>query len=470
MNAKEQRQVDLLILAGCIVTVDAGRRVIRDGALAIEGTDIVAVGPRDDIVGAYAARRTIDASDSLVTPGLIDAHNHPIDYLLKGLCDDTPQLIRLRERVIPYEDHMTEDEAYASSLATFVEMIRLGTTCFFDAAGPHPAAIARAAEEIGIRGIVTRKLADVPGPFGGVVEDTEKAIALAEETVERFDGAAGGLLRAGYDLDLPQVVSDRAAEFVRERAAARGATIQSHLIGRRGAPGEPEVARNPDVARLERLGLLGPNLTLAHIGWIPPADVELLAATGTNVAHCPKASLVGGNGWMAHGVIPDLVAAGANVVLGTDAAAISRTMDIVRVMNAAAIVHKEVRRDPLIMNPHHVFEMATIQAARAMGWADRIGSLEPGKAADIAIFRTSEPHWWPDPFANPVPDLVYGGSGRDVHTVIINGRVVMEAGRIAGLDLVAVAGIVRSATKSCQGRLGMAPLGEWPAPQPRETA
>ena len=456
------RYVDLLIRVGCVVTVDPERRILRDAMIAIEGERIVAIGPTTDIMAGWTASRIIDASDSIATPGLIDAHNHPIDYLIKGLCDDTPQFTRLRERVIPYEDRMSEEEAYASSLATFVEMVRHGTTCFFDAAGPHPAAIARAAEEIGIRGIVTRKIADVPGPFGGHVDDADRAIAIADETVERFHGAANGLLRAGYDLDLPQVVSDRVAEHVREQSDARGLTIVSHLIGRRAGPGEPEVERNADVARLQRLGLLNPRMTLAHIGWLPQADVELLASSGTNIAHCPAASLVGGNGWATHGVIPELVEAGANVALGTDAAAISRTMDMIRIMAIAACVHKESRRDPLIMNPHHVFEMATIAGARAMGWDEAIGSLEVGKVADIAFFRTSAPHWWPEPFANPVPDLVYSGSGQDAHLVVINGRIVMEEGVIHGIDIAGIGAAVRAAAASAQAKLGMAPRGEWP--------
>lgn len=456
------REVDLIISAGCIVTVDEERRIIHDGAIAVKNSKIVAIGPRDEVLSAHAAARRIDEPHGLVTPGLIDAHNHPVDYLIKGLCDDTPQLVRLRDRVIPYEDTMTEDEAYASSLATFVEMVRLGTTCFADAGGPHPAAVVRAAGELGMRGIVTRKLADVPGPFGGLVDDTERGIELAEETFQLVSGAGGGLLRGGFDIDLPMVVSDRAAEFVRDRAAEHDTTIVSHLIGRPALPGEPPIVRNGDVERLERLGLLGPRMILTHIGWLPEADIGILAETGTNIAHCPAASLVGGNGWAVHGVIPDLVAAGANVVLGTDAAAISRHMDMVRIMQITACIHKETRRDPTIFNPHRVFEMATSAAARAIGWEREIGSLEVGNAADIVIFDTDAPHWWPEPFGNPIPDLIYSGSGQDAKTVLINGRIVMENRVIAGIDLREVGTAVRQAAASCRARLGIAPSGQWP--------
>jgi len=250
--------------------------------------------------------------------------------------------------------------------------------------------------------------------------------------------------------------------MVLDHAKARGVGIVSHFIGRQPAPGLPEMSTNPDIQRLKRLGLLGPHMMLAHIGWVPQADVDLLAETGTNIAHCPGSSLVGGNGWIAHGVIPDLVAAGAKVVLGTDAIAIARTQDMARMMQFAACTHKDVRRDPTIMNPHHVFEMATIKGAEAVGWDDRIGSLEVGKAADLVIFDTSGPHWWPEPFANPVADFVYGGSARDAQTVIVDGRILMDDGILVDVDLDAIGKLVLQAKKTGFARHGFELAGGWP--------
>ncbi|MDP9932785.1 5-methylthioadenosine/S-adenosylhomocysteine deaminase [Variovorax paradoxus] len=462
MSNGEKTQVDLLVTAGCIVTVDRDRRILRDGAIAINGSDIVAVGPRDVLVNQYVGRRRIDAPQGLVTPGLIDAHNHPVDYLIKGAVDDTPQMVRLRDRVVPYEDQLSEDEAYASSAATFIEMIRQGTTCFADGAGPHPGAVARAALDLGIRGIVARKLADVAGPFGGRLQDTDEAIALANDTVDRFHGAGNGRLRAWYDIDAPSVVSARLAEMVRDESRRRGVGVISHLVGRRAAPGQPEVTANAEIDHLERAGLLGPSTLLAHIGWIPPGDVERLLRTKTSIVHCPGSSLVGGNGWVAHGVIPELMAGGATMALGTDASIISRYLDMVRIMYVTAGAHKDARRDPLLMNPYRVFEMATLEGARAICWDERIGSLEVGKAADLVVFDTSSPHWWPEPFANPVPDLVYGGSGRDARTVVIDGKIVMEDGELLGIDVNAIGESVRKASHACFDRLGTRPSGRWP--------
>lgn len=463
MSEAEKKPVDLLITAGCIVTVDKDRRILRDGAIAVNGSDIVAVGTREELLRAYKGRELIEAPHGLVTPGLIDAHNHPIDYLIKGLVDDTPQIVRLRDRVIPYEDALTGEEAYASSMATFIEMIRQGTTCFADGAGPQPEAVARAALDTGIRGIVARKAADVAGPFGGKLQTADEAIELANQTVDQFNGAANGRLRAWYDLDLPSAASERLTNMVREESHKRGVGVISHLVGRRAPPGQSEVTANAEVDQLERAGLLGPRTLLAHIGWLPAGDIERLIRTRTSIVHCPGSSLIGGNGWVAHGVIPELVAGGATMALGTDASIISRHLDMVRIMYVAAGAHKDARRDPLIMNPYKVFEMATIAGARALDWDDRIGSLEVGKAADLAIFDTNSPHWWPEPFDNPVPDLVYGGTGRDARTVVIDGKVVMHHGELRGIDLASVAASVRHASDACYKRLGVRPTGRWPA-------
>src|SRR5579885_1659611 len=413
-NKPSIQEVDLLISAGCMVTMNARRDIILNGAVAIDGTDIVAAGQANDLRARYRARKAIDAPRGLLTPGLVDLHNHPIDYLINGLCDETPQIVRLRERVIPYEDSLTEEEAYVSSMATFFDMIRHGTTCLMDGAGPRPSAVARAALDIGIRAVVTRKTADRPGPFGGVVESFEQSIAAADETFEQFNGAGNGRIRVCYDLDQPATASDRLATTVRDHAIERGVGIMSHLIGRRPDRDASDF-RNPDVARLAALGLLGPHLTLAHVNWLPEADVRLLAESGSNIAHCPAMSLLGGMGWITHGVIPDLVAAGTNLGIGTDAAAISRFLDLTRVMYLAACAHKDARSDPGIMRATQVFEMATLGGARAAGLADRIGSLEPRKAADLVIFDAT--HWMPNRFANPIADLVYSNGSAAARTV-----------------------------------------------------
>lgn len=453
--------VDLLIFARSAVTMNASRSIIENGAVAVHRGAIVGVGTSAEIREKFRAEKIIDAPWGLLTPGLIDAHNHPVDHLIKGLLDDLPQMRRLRERVLPYEDQLDDECARAASLATFAEMIRHGTTCFADGAGPRPDAVASAALEVGIRGVVAYKGADLAGPFGGTPVEAARVLETADRTVERFEGAGGGMLRARYSLDFPPTASDQLVTETCARACRNGVGVVGHLIGVKPAHAS-QAARNSDLERYSRLGVLGPDLLLAHVGWASPADVALLVDSGTQVVHCPSSSFLGGNGWVTHGVIPELIAAGANVVLGTDAAIISRSLDMVRVMYLAGCAHKDVRRDPLLVGAHRAFEMATIDAARALQWERQIGSIEVGKAADLVLFDVSGPQWWPNRARNPVPDLVYSASGSDVRTVVINGRVVMEDGLFTTIDQEQLCERVDRAAARALTQLGLKPSRGWP--------
>ncbi|UGS36997.1 amidohydrolase family protein [Capillimicrobium parvum] len=460
----DRQPADLVITAGAVVTMDSSRRILLDGAVAVAGTDIVAVARRDEILAGFAPERVIDAPHGLLTPGLIDVHNHPAGgYLIKGLCDDLPQMQRLGERVIPHEDLLTEEEAYVAALGTFAEMIRHGTTCFGDGGGPQTAGTARAAIEIGIRGVLAPKTADLPSPFGGEVRSTDQALREADEAVDRFDGAGDGRLRVWYDLDMPAAVSDRLVEEIAQRTRLRGAGILGHFLGFR--PPDPEAPTgNADLDRYERFGLLEPGvcLLLAHINWLDGDDIARLAASGASIAHCPGASLLGGNGWVAGGVVPDLIAAGVNAAVGTDAAAISRFLDLVRTMHLAATAHKDARRDPLIMGAYQAFEMGTVNAARALGWDDRIGTIEAGTAADLTLFDATELAFSPDRFGNPIPDLIYGAGGSAAQLVVIDGRVVMEGGRLTTVDVQGLAAEIDRVGSQALERLGLRPASRWP--------
>ncbi|WP_326565164.1 amidohydrolase family protein [Amycolatopsis rhabdoformis] len=451
-------QVDLVITAGAIATMDATRRIIRDGAIAIAGSRIVAVGKRDEILATHAPAKLIERPGGLLTPGLIDCHHHPAGaFLISGVVDELPQLQRLKERVIPHEDQLTEDEAYVAASASFAELIRHGTTCFADAGGPRTAATARAALDLGIRGVLAAKSGDRSGPFGGEVPSAEACLAEADDIYDRFRGAGDGRLKVWYDLDLPQAVSDTLLEGVVERVSTRDTGIVGHFIGQ-----PTDASRNPEIERYQRFGVFDQRVVLAHIGWLPEDDVKLLAASGASIAHAPSSSLMGGNGWVAHGVIPDLVAAGANLTLGTDAAAASRFLDLVRVMYLAATTHRDARRDPLIMGAHSVFEMATVNAAQALGWADEIGSIEPGRAADVVVFDATSLAWSPHRLANPIADLVYSGSGENADTVVINGRVVLEDKRLLTVDVEELAKEVDRVADTALDRLGHRPAPRWP--------
>jgi 5-methylthioadenosine/S-adenosylhomocysteine deaminase len=456
-------QVDLVIAAGAVATMDARREILLDGAIAVRGTRIVAVGKRANIVGRYRAETLIDEPDSLLTPGLVDSHQHPASgYLIGGgLIDELPPARRLAGVMVPHERMLTPEEAFIGSLATFAELIRHGTTSFIDAGSPQSAETVRAAEQIGIRGVIVPRTSDLPGALGRDPAPVGEVLGHLDEIYDRFNGSIGGRIHVWYGLDDPTSVSDELIQGVVAHAGARDTGIAGHFIGMPPqAGGHPD--RNQDLERYERFGVLELAPVLAHIGWLPERDVKRLAASSAFVAHCPTTSLLGGQGWIAHGVIPDLAAAGTELVLGTDAAAISRFLDMVRVMYLAAVCHKDVRRDSSIMPATSVFEMATVNAAKAIRAADRLGSVEVGKTADLALFDLSSLTYRPFHLHNPIADLIYAGSGADATTVVVDGNVVMQDRVLQTVDAAALARTVDQVAGPAIDKLGGRRTPQWP--------
>lgn len=458
------QSVDLIVRAGTVVTMNPSRHILMDGAVAISGNTIVAVDKAEKLMTQFSAAREITVSKGLLTPGLIDAHNHPQDYILKGVLDDVGKgLVRMSTYVFPFEHDISDDEAFISAQGTFADMLRHGTTCFCDAGGPTPDGIANAAKATGIRGVIARRCNDLPGFMKCPVDgDVDEIVERADKTIERWNGTAGGRLRAAYNLDLPNNVSDDLCTKILGHAAERNVGIVGHLVGRLHSTDPARNNRNPDVERYERLGLLGPQLSCAHIGWMHPLDVKAFARADAKAVHCPSQSMFGGTGVISHGVIPELIEAGVTVGLGTDAACISRFLDLLRVMYLAACSHKDARMDPLIVGAHKAMEMATIDGARVLMWDAQIGSLEPGKKADIVIFDTDGFDWSPSRLSNPVGTLVYTANGQCTHTVIVDGQVVVEDGRLKTVDVKALEREMDQLRPKIFQRLGFDIPSRWP--------
>jgi 5-methylthioadenosine/S-adenosylhomocysteine deaminase len=460
-----RRPVDLLVRGGTVATMDARRRLVADGAVAIDGATIVAVGKAAELEAAWAAREVIDLRDHLITPGLVDAHNHPVHYASKGLADDLEYAERSHRHIWPYESGLDQEEAYWNGLATFAEGLRTGTTTFAAPGDLFPFAHARAAEELGVRACLARMAWDLhdPGAPPGSEDTTETALARGEEVVLGLRGRANGRLRGWFSLVRTWHVSDELCRRTKARADALGVGIHGHL---NTMPYEVEQGLRRwgmrSLARYETLGLLGPNLYLVHMGLTTAEEIPLLRRHDVKVVHCPSASMLGGFGCVARGTIPEMVAAGVTVALGTDAAAISRFLDMVRVMYLAACAHKDVRADPTVMGPHKAFEMATIDGARALGWEAEIGSLEPGKRADLVSFATDELAWHPNPLGNPIANLVLSASGASCRTAIVDGRVLVRDGRLLTVDEAALRAEMGRRQRAIFARLGLALAPRWP--------
>lgn len=464
MNA-EPKTVDVVVRGGAIVTMDAERRVIRDGAVAIKGNKIIAVGKDDLIFANFQAPRIIGDSNAVVFPGLIDTHNHPVHFLSKGMIDDMHFPMRWRERVWPYESGLTPEETAVATTGTCLEMIRRGTTCFSDPGSFHPLSVAQAMNDIGIRGIVSRITWDVYDESAPRYNDTtSEALYRGEELVNQFTSGNDETIRAWFSLVRSAHVSPELARETKLLADRHNVGIHAHLSTTRAEfDASIEKWGTTPVGRYRDLGVLGPSTQLVHMGALSDDDILSLKDYDVTVSHCPSASMFGGFGCVAHGRFPELVSKGVRVVLGSDACAVSRFLDMVRIMWLAACAHKDVKIDPTVIGAHKAMEMATIDGAKALMWDDKIGSIEVGKLADIVVADTDRIEWQPNPFADPVANLVYSSDGSCVRTVMIDGQIVMENRVFARVDTSSFYKHAGKISAKALSRMGLDLRTVWPA-------
>ena len=456
---------DLIIGNGYVVTVDAERRIYGDGAVAIEGRNIVAVGPTHQVLAQHRAPHVIDAAGKLVLPGLIDGHNHAYQYLSKGIGDDVDIMTWLYKRVYPYEAHLTHEEAYIGALANYVQMIKTGTTCFNDPGGYHVGALAQAAIDVGIRGIVnrsTRDVADQGAPLPEkLFENLETNLREGESAVRLWNGAADGRIRCWFSLRYVFNVSDDLCSAIKALADRYGVGIHAHAAA---VEGENEAIQERFGKRsLERfydLGLFGPNLYLVHMGYPNEREIGWLKKHDVKVSHCPSASMHGAYGVVGNKMMKRMIDEKLTISLGTDSATAGRFLDMVRVMYLAACAHRDQFADATIMGAHKALEMATIDGARACLWDGEIGSLEVGKRADVIVVGMHDLRWHPN--LDPVRSLVYAAHGDDVETVIIDGRIVMKDRVVLTVDERSVTDGAIAAGKAWIARAGVSLDMPWP--------
>lgn len=433
------RRVSLLVRdAEWLATLDGERRIIRDGALAIDGGEIVAVGKTAELAAAYRADKEIVARGKLVLPGLIDTHVHNSQQLGRGLADGCDIPIHLLQRLYGYEAALLEEDAYWAAINCHLEMIRAGTTCFLDPGNYFPREMARAVGETGLRGVIARIAFDVHATSIGALSTTvpretaDEAMARAQATIDEHHGTHDGRLRTWIGLRIPAVCSDELIAKAKAKADANKVGLVLHASEARDEVVASRVKFGmPDVERLASLGALGPNVLLIHMGWASPREIALTLRHRACVCCTPSTGFRAGMGSMEFGRFPELLELGATVSLGSDSAMSSNYVDIVRQMSLAAGAAKSQRLDPTIMPPETVIEMATLHGAKALLWDDQIGSLEVGKKADVSIFDTVKPEW--QPVLNPLANLVHASRG-GADAVICNGRVLMEGGVVLSID------------------------------------
>lgn len=422
-------RVALVVTGGTVVTVDAARHVLAPGAVAIDGTSIVAVGPAREIADRYEAGETIDASGMVVMPGLVNTHTHAPMVMYRGLADDLALMDWLQKYIFPAEAKTVSPEMVriGTRLAA-LEMIQSGTTTFADMYY-FEEEVGRAAKAAGLRGVLGETIIGFP------VADAKTPAESLQRTEAFIKEFAGDELITPVPAPHSMYTVDEASLVAARKLADRyGVPMLTHL-----AETEDEVAISKEkhkltpVAYLDSIGVLGPRLVAAHCVWLNEADTAILKQRGVSVSHNPESNMK-----LASGTAPitRYLREGLVVGLGTDGAASNNDLDMFEAMRQAAFLHKLATRDPRAVPASTALDMATIGGARALGLAAKIGSIEPGKRADLILVSMKGARQ--TPMYNPVSHLVYVAKGDDVQTTIVNGRVLMRDRKVLTLDEAAV--------------------------------
>ncbi len=420
-----REKVDLLVVGGTIVTMDPQRRILEDGAVAVRGDTIVAVGPRAEVEGKYVSARRLDARGKLVLPGLINGHTHAPMTLLRGLADDLRLQDWLEKYIFPAEKrNVTEEFVTWGTRLAALEMIRGGTTTYADMYYFEDV-IARETKAAGMRGVLGETILDFPAPDNKTLA---QALGYTENFLKRWKGDP--LIRAAVAPHSAYTCSAKTLQDAAALARRYAAPILIHVSETKRERDQIQSQQGlSPVGYLDKLGLLGPDVLAAHCVWVDATDMAVLASRQVGCVHNPSSNMM-----LASGVAPvtALRAAGVRLGLGTDGPAGSNNdLDMMEEMDLAAKLQKVTRMDPRALGAEQALEMATIEGARALHMEAEIGSLEAGKKADLIVLGLSAPH--AVPLYQVYSQIVYALKASDVETVVIGGRVVMEHRRVLTL-------------------------------------
>ena len=415
--------VDLLVKNGVVVTCDPRDRIVKSGAVAVQGSRVVAVGTVEELERAYKADREIDATGMVITPGLVNSHTHLPMTLFRGVADDIPAIEWL-PRIWSIEKNLTEETCYAGALLGCLEMIKSGTTCFADQYF-HMDQVAKAVEKSGMRAVLAQGVLEL-----GDLEKGKEQLKESADFAREWNGEAEG--RIGCKIGPHAIYSCSTGLLKEARQVANEIAVGLH-IHLAEAPNEIKMVKEKHgktpTEHLANIGFLSPDVIAAHCIFLDNSDIEILQRTMTGVAHCPSTVMKYGGGISP---VPDLVKRGISVGIGTDGCGSNNNLDMIEEMRTAAFLHKLDRKDATVLPAKTMLKLATIGSARAIGLQNEVGSIEVGKRADMILVDFRKPHL--TPFHNVVGHLVYSSFGSDVHTTIIDGKVVMENRQVLTLD------------------------------------
>ena len=417
-------KVDLLVSGSYIYSQDKSKTIIENGAVAIYQDTIVETGDAADLAKKYPAAERLATEHGLIMPGLVNTHTHAAMACFRGLADDLPLMQWLQEYIFPVEAKLTREMVYRATLLSLAEMIKSGTTSFCDMY-LFAKDVARATQESGMRAWIGEVLYDFPSPnYGEVAAGFE----YVEELFTQYKDHP--LINITVDPHAVYTCSPDLLKNLKSLAEKHDALYIIHL-SENGEEVKSTIERYgaSPVMHLENLGLLDSRVVADHCVILTDAEIKLLAQRGVKVAHCPESNMK-----LASGIapVPKMLAAGLSVGLGTDGSASNNDVDMFGEMNSAAKLHKVNTLDPTALPAETVFEMATMGGAKVLGAEKEIGSLEPGKKADLIVLDLNQPHL--TPLYNIPSHMVYAARGADVVHSVINGKVVMQNRQLKTLD------------------------------------
>ncbi len=421
-------EYDILIIGGTLLTMSEKMEIIENPLIGIKDGIIVTIQANGNLeVFSAGAKQIIDASGCIIMPGLVNTHTHLPMVCFRGMADDLPLMEWLNGHIFPAEARFVNKQmVYDGALLAMAEMILSGTTTFCDGYFFEDK-IGQAALQVGMRAIIAQGFIDFPTPDN---QNTSKKLATAERFAADWKGVSP-LVTPAFFCHSPYTCSPETLTTIKKAARKEGIPWLIHLLENKD---EKETimtryGRKP-AQHLHHLGVLDDQTIAVHCNWADPEDMAIFAELGVRISHNPVSSMK-----LAAGVapLPEMLRRGINCGLGTDGAASNNELDMFREMSIAATVHKVTTLNPTVMSAPTVLKMGTIGGARVLGLADRIGSIEVGKDADIILVDMNKPHL--TPLYNCYSQLVYAACGSDTKTSIIGGRIVMKDRQLLTIDV-----------------------------------
>lgn len=412
----------ILLSGPTIVTLNESKDVIRDGSIGIEDGVIQFVCETSALPRGWQADETYQLTGKIAVPGFINTHTHAAMTLLRGYADDMALMEWLSNKVWPFEDHLTPDDVYYGTLVACAEMIRTGTTTFADMY-MHMDAAAEAAKASGLRALLSRGLVYTPQVGDAAVSD-------AVRFCERWEGEANGRIMTCLSPHAPYTCPPEFLEKIVMHAKSSGLIIHTHLSETRN---EIEQIRDTygqsPVEYMHSHDVFACQTLAAHCVHLDDQDIQILRDHGVAVAHNP-----GSNMKLASGVsrVAEMRDRGIVIGLGTDGASSNNNLDMLEEARLCALLQKVTLGDPTVITAEDALQMAATEGAKALRIDSKVGSLEPGKQADISIFGTNRPHM--TPMFSSVSNLVYSANPGDVEYVFVAGRLLLDKGRITTFD------------------------------------